>query len=86
MRHPPKPRYVWAPEGEEPDYWDDLRARGLLAEPGFKVLPRRWVVERSFAWTGQNRRMSKDYERLPETGKALLYVAMSRLMVRRLAR
>jgi putative transposase len=36
VRHPPKPRYVWAPEGEEPD-WDDLRARGLLPEPGFKV-------------------------------------------------
>jgi putative transposase len=85
VRHPPKPRYVWTPEGEEPD-WEDLRARGLLPEPGFKVLPRRWVVERSFAWTGQNRRMSKDYERLPETGEALLYAAMSRLMVRRLAR
>lgn len=85
VRHPPKPRYVWVPEGEEPD-WDDLRARGLLPEPGFKVLPRRWVVERSFAWTGQNRRMSKDYERVPESGEAFMYLAMSRLMVRRLAR
>jgi putative transposase len=85
VRHPPKPRYVWAPEGEEPD-WDDLRVRGLLPQPGFKVLPRRWVVERSFAWTDQNRRMSKDYERIPETGEAFMYVAMSRLMVRRLAR
>jgi putative transposase len=85
VRHPPKARYVWALEGEEPD-WDDLRARGLLPKPGFKVLPRRWVVERSFAWTGQNRRMSKDYERLPETGEVFMYVAMSRLMVRRLAR
>jgi putative transposase len=44
VRRAPKPRYVWAPEGEEPD-WDDLRARGLLAEAGFKVLLRRWVVE-----------------------------------------
>jgi putative transposase len=85
VRRTPKPRYVWAPEGEEP-YWDDLRARGLLPEAGFKVLPRRWVVERSFAWTGQNRRMSKDYERVPESGEAFMYVAMSRLMVRRLAR
>ena len=85
VRHPPKPHYVWAPEGEEPD-WDDLRARGLLPQPGFKVLPRRWVVERSFAWTDQNRRMSKDYERIPETGEAFMYVAMSRLMARRLAR
>jgi putative transposase len=85
VRHPPKPRYVWVPEGEEPN-WDDLRARGLLPEPGFKVLPRRWVVERSFAWTDHNRRMSKDYERAPESGEAFMYVAMSRLMVRRLAR
>jgi putative transposase len=85
VRHPPKPRYVWAPEREEPD-WDDLRARGLLPQPGFKVLPRRWVVERRFAWTDQNRRMSKDYERIPETGEAFMYVAMSRLMARRLAR
>jgi putative transposase len=85
VRHPPKPRYVWVKEGEEVD-WDDLRARGLLPPVGFKVLPRRWVVERSFSWVDQNRRMSKDYERLPETGETLLYVAMSRLMVRRLAR
>ena len=53
---------------------------------GFIVLPRRWVVERSFAWTGQNRRLSKDYERVPETGEAFMYAAMMRLMVRRLAR
>ena len=53
---------------------------------GFIVLPRRWVVERSFSWTGQNRRMSKDYERVPESGEAFLYVAMTRLMTRRLAR
>jgi putative transposase len=48
-------------------------------------LSRRWVVERTFSWLGQNRRMSKDYERLPETSEAFIYVAMSRLMVRRLA-
>jgi transposase len=50
------------------------------------VLPRRWVVERTFSWTDRNRRMSKDYERLPETSEAFIYVAMSRLMARRLAR
>jgi putative transposase len=49
-------------------------------------LPKRWIVERTFSWLGQNRRMSKDYERLPESGEAFIYVAMSRLMVRRLAR
>ncbi|MGH3145368.1 MAG: IS5 family transposase [Rubrobacter sp.] len=85
VRHPPKPRYVWVPEGEEPD-WDDLEARGLLPKPGFRVLPRRWVVERSFAWMGQNRRMSKDYEGVPESGEAFMYAAMVRLMARRLAR
>jgi putative transposase len=49
-------------------------------------LPRRWVVERTFAWLRQNRRMSKDYERLYATGEAFVYAAMTRLMVRRLAR
>jgi len=49
-------------------------------------LPIRWIVERTFSWLGQNRRMSKDYERLPESAEAFIYVAMSRLMVRRLAR
>jgi putative transposase len=49
-------------------------------------LPKRWIVERTFSWLGQNRRMSKDYERLTESGEAFIYVAMSRLMARRLAR
>ena len=52
---------------------------------GFAVLPRRWVVERTFAWLSQSRRLSKDYERLAETSEALTYVAMTRLMLRRLA-
>ena len=58
----------------------------LLPPKGFRVLPRRWVVERTFSWLGQNRRMSKDYERLPGTSEAFIYVGMTRLMVRRLAR
>jgi transposase len=53
--------------------------------PAFTVLPRRWVVERTFSWLGQSRRLSKDYERLCETSEALIYATMSRLMVRRLA-
>jgi putative transposase len=52
---------------------------------GFTILPRRWVVERTFAWLGRYRRLSKDYERLPETSEALIYAAMVRLMLRRLA-
>lgn len=54
--------------------------------PAFIVLPRRWVVEETFAWIGRNRRMSKDYEYLPETAEAWIYTAMSRLMLRRLAK
>jgi putative transposase len=53
--------------------------------PGFLVLPRRWVVERTFAWLTQCRRLSKDYEVLPASSEAMIYVAMTRLMIRRLA-
>jgi putative transposase len=70
----------WAKEGKKVDW------QRLMPPRGFRVLPRRWVVERTFAWLSQNRRMSKDYERLCATGEAFVYAAMSRLMVRRLAR
>ena len=56
-----------------------------LRRKGFAVLPRRWVVERTFGWFGRSRRLSKDYEQLPETSEAMIYAAMSRLMVKRLA-
>lgn len=52
---------------------------------GFQVLPRRWVVERTFAWLLRNRRLSKDYEELAETTEAWVYLAMIHLMLRRLA-
>ena len=70
----------WAKEGKKIDWQRIMPPRGYVA------LPRRWVVERTFSWIDEDRRMSKDYERLPETGEAFIYVAMSRLMVRRLAR
>jgi putative transposase len=70
----------WAKEGVSVDW------QRLLPPKGFVVLPRRWVVERTIAWIDHNRRMSKDYERLAATSEAFIYVAMSRLMLRRLAR
>jgi putative transposase len=53
---------------------------------GFKVLPRRWVVERTLAWLGRYRRLSKDYEYHPQTSETMIYAAMTHLMLRRLAR
>lgn len=52
---------------------------------GFKVLPRRWVVERTLAWLSRCRRLAKDYEYLPKVSEQLIYLAMIGLMVRRLA-
>jgi putative transposase len=89
VRKPPKPlpekvaklwAQEWAKEGKKVDW------QGLMPPRGFRVLPRRWVVERTFAWITHNRRMSKDYERLSATGEAFVYAAMTRLMVKRLAR
>ena len=52
---------------------------------GFHVLPRRWVVERSFGWLGRYRRLSKDYEYLTETSETMIQISMIQLMLRRLA-
>ena len=89
VRKPPKPApekvmldwaKEWHKEGEKVDWQKFMPPRGYVA------LPRRWVVERTFSWLGQNRRMSKDYERLCASAEAFVYAAMIRLMVRRLAR
>lgn len=83
VSHPPRYTNVWVPNDIPPDQIDWSK---YLPPPGFRVLPRRWVVERTFAWQGQQRRLSKEYERLCATSEALIYVTMSRLMLRRLAR
>jgi putative transposase len=53
---------------------------------GFEVQPKRWIVERTFAWLGRYRRLSKDYERMTETSEAVIQVAMVHLMLRHLCR
>jgi putative transposase len=52
---------------------------------GFEVLPRRWVVERTFSWLNNSRRLSKDYERKAKTSESFIYLSMIRLMLRRIA-
>ncbi len=81
---PEKILRVWAREWFKEGHQMDLSK--LPTRPGFENLPRRWVAERTFAWICHNRRMAKDYERLCATGEAFIHVAMTRLMVRRLAR
>ncbi len=67
-------RWGWYPENVEPPEM-----------PRFTVLKRRWVVERTFAWLSRHRRLSKDYEYLPKSSETMIYLAMSNLMLRRLA-
>lgn len=73
----------WVPNDIPPDQIDWSQ---YLPPPGFHGLARRWVVERTFAWLLFNRRLSRDYERLCTTTETWMYLAMSRLMLRRLVR
>lgn len=86
-------RLVWMDGGYRGDWiaWAQDRLRFTIQivarDPtvkGFKLLPRRWVVERTFAWLGNCRRLSKDYEYRPASSEAMIYLALIRLMVRRL--
>lgn len=87
---------IWADGGDDgqPVYDWVLENYGWLIEivkrsddvKGFVVLPHRWIVERTFAWLYRFRRLSKDYEVLPETSEALIYAAMVRIILQRLAR
>ena len=52
---------------------------------GFQLLPRRWVIERTFAWLGRNRRLAKDFERLVDTSTAMAVLGIIQLLIRRLA-
>jgi transposase len=68
-------KWVWVKADQEPP----------PAPAGFQLLRRRWVVERTFGWLGRWRRLSKDYEYLPATAECDIYLAMIRVMLRRLA-
>lgn len=58
--------------------------RGRTDQRGFAVIPKRWIVERTFGWLNRYRRLSKDYEELPQTSEVMILIAMSHLMLRRL--
>ena len=62
------------------------RSNRIVLVAGYVVLPKRWIVERIFAWLGRNRILSKEYERLTQTSESDVYIASIRLMLRRLDR
>jgi putative transposase len=91
-------RHIWADgayAGPLVDWVRALRPRCPIrleitkrsdALKGFVVIPKRWIVERTFGWLNRYRRLSKDYELLPATSAAMIQVTMIHLMIRRLAR
>jgi putative transposase len=92
--HCPRLEVVWADGIYEKQFlidwvrgecgWELVIIKRRDKEKGFKLLPKRWVVERTFGWLGRYRGLSKDYERLPGTSEAMIRMAMIHVMVRRL--
>jgi putative transposase len=89
----PRLAQIWADQGYAGALVEWVRQAygwrlAIVAKPpdqiGFAVQPRRWVVERTFAWLGTYRRLSKDYEELPESSEAWVYAASIHLMLKRL--
>lgn len=93
MRRFARLKKLWADGTYSGDFVKQAEALGLEVEittrlsdqPGFEVIPWRWVVERTFAWLGNYRRLSKDYEYWVYTSDAMIYAASIHLMTRRLA-
>jgi transposase len=74
---------VKRPPGRIRIYNEEWKAEWISIKRGFTILPRRWVVERTFAWIGKYRRMSKDYEYLPSTSETMVYASMTKTMINR---
>ena len=92
--HFPRLSKIWADSGYQGEYARSYCADFEVSleivkrndqESGFKVVPRRWVVERTFAWLGRQRRLSKDYEYCLSTSETMIYLSMTRTMLRRAA-
>jgi putative transposase len=90
----PSLQKIWADGGYRGQLIEWAKEKGdwtleIVAKPtdqkGFSVLPHRWVVERTFGWLGRFRRLVKDYDLLPQTTESFIYLAMSHIMLRRLA-
>lgn len=90
----PRLKHIWADGGyrgklvdwvKEEHKWTLEIVEKPKEEKGFTILPRRWVVERTFAWLGRYRRLAKDYDLLPQTSEAWIHLAMTHLMLKRLA-
>ena len=71
----------WAQEAGQ---WAIEVVKRPVAQRGFAVLPKRWIVERTFAWLGRYRRLSKDYEERPASSETMIRIAMINLMLHRL--
>ena len=87
-----KVEVLWVDSGYDGDkfalaVWLMIQARVEVmhrTQAAFEILPKRWVVERTFGWFNHYHRLSKDYERLPEMSEAAIYAVMTRIMLRRL--
>jgi putative transposase len=84
---------IWADKGYQGDWATSLYqkwrihldiVRRQAGQKGFVVLPRRWVVERTFAWFGKHRRLSKDYERCTTSSEGMIYLASIRILLNRM--